>query len=147
MNAGFLTDKIKISVGLAYASGSADREGAVLDMKGWDGVLVIAQFGAIATGAVTSIKMQQGAAANLSDAADLAGTAQTVADDDDSKIKYIDLYQPRERYVRAVVDKDATNACAETVTYVQYRGLEVPAAAHGTGVAGEAHQSPAEGTA
>lgn len=147
MNAGYLSHNVKISVGLAYASGSADREGAVIDMKGWDGVLVIAQFGTIATGAVTSIKMQQGAAANLSDAADLAGTAQTIADDDDSKVKYIDVYQPRERYVRVVVDKDATNACAETVTYIQYRGREVPPSAHGTGVAGEAHLSPAEGTA
>lgn len=147
MMSGFLSEKIKITVGLAYASGTADRNGATLDMQGWDGVLMIFQFGTIATGAVTSIKAQQGAASNLSDAADLAGTAQTVADDDDSKVKYIDLWQPRERYVRCVVDKDTTNACAETVTYIQYRGQEVPPSAHGTGVAGEAHLSPAEGTA
>lgn len=141
-----LSENVKISVGLAYASGTADREGAVLDMKGWDGVLMIAQFGTIAAGAVTKLKAQQGAAANLSDAADLAGTSITIADDDDSKIKYLDLWQPRERYVRCVVDKDATNACAETVTYLQYRGKALPAT-HGTGVAGEAHLSPAEGTA
>lgn len=144
---GLLSQQTKISVGLAYASGSADREGAVLDMQGWDGVLVVAQFGTIATGAVTSIKMQSGTDATVTDAADLAGTAQTVADDYDGKVKYIDLYQPRERYVRVVVDKDATNACAETVTYIQYRGRELPVSAHGTGVAGEAHLSPAEGTA
>jgi hypothetical protein len=83
----------------------------------------------------------------MGDAADLAGTSVAIADDDDGKIKYIDVYQPRERYVSAVVDKDATNACAETVTYVQYRGKILPTAAHGTGVAGEAHLSPAEGTA
>lgn len=144
---GFLSQNIKISVALAYASGTADREGAVLDMAGWDGVLVIAQFGTIATGGTNSIKMQQGLLSNSTDMADLAGTKVTVADDDDSKIKYIDLYQPRERYVRVVVDKDTGNACAETVTYVQYKGLIQPVAAHGTGVAGEAHQSPAEGTA
>lgn len=141
-----LSQDAKISVGLAYGTGTADRNGATLDMKGWDGVLVIAQFGTIAAGAVTSIKMQQGAAADLSDAADLAGTSVTIADDDDSKIKYIDLFQPRERYVRVVVDKDATNACAETVTYIQYRGKLLPST-HGTGVAGEAHVAPAEGTA
>lgn len=142
-----LSQDIKISVGLAYASGTADRNGATLDMKGWDGVLMIAQFGTIAAGAVTSIKAQQGAASNLGDAADLVGTAITVADDADSGIKYIDLYRPRERYVRCVVDKDATNACAETVTYIQYRGKELPVAAHGSAVAGEAHNSVAEGTA
>lgn len=144
---GFLSEKTKISVGLAYASGTADRNGAVLDMRGWDGVLVIAQFGTIATGAVTSIKMQQGTDASVTDAADIVGSGITIADDDDGKIKYIDLWQPRERYVRCVVDKDATNACAETVTYIQYAGRELPVSAHGTGVAGEAHLSPAEGTA
>ncbi|MBU3736563.1 MAG: hypothetical protein FGM62_06250, partial [Methylobacterium sp.] len=68
---GFLSQNIKISVGLAYASGTADRTGEILDMAGWDGVLVVAQFGAIATGGTNAIKMQQGAAANMSDAADL----------------------------------------------------------------------------
>lgn len=144
---GFLSHHVKISVGLAYATGTADRTGAVIDMQGYDGVLMVFQFGTIAASAVTSIKAQQGAASNLSDAADLAGTAQAVADDADSKIKYIDLYQPRERYVRAYVDKDATNACAETVTYIQYRGRISPVVAHGTDVAGEAHRAPAEGTA
>ncbi len=142
-----LSQNIKLSVGLAYASGNADRNGATLDMQGWDGVLMIAQFGTIAAGAVTTIKAQQGAASNLSDAADLAGSAQSVADNDDSEVKYIDLYQPRERYVRVVVDKDGTNACAETVTYVQYRGKQLPVSAHGSGVEGEGHLSPAEGTA
>lgn len=141
-----LSENVKISVGLAYASGTADREGAVLDMKGWDGVLIIAQFATIAATAATKLKVQQGAVSAMSDAADLAGTSVTVADDDDGKIKYLDIWQPRERYLRAVVDKDATNACAETVTYIQYRGRFLPST-HGTGVSGEAHLSPAEGTA
>jgi hypothetical protein len=144
---GFLSQQTKISVGLAYASGTADRTGAVIDMMGWDGVLMIFNFATIAVGAVDSIKAQQGDAANLSDAADLAGTAQTIADDADGKAFFIDVYQPRKRYLRAYVDKDATNACAETVTYIQYRGRTGPTAAHGTGVAGEAFLCPAAGTA
>lgn len=142
-----LSQETKITVGLAYASGTADRNGATLDMQGWDGVMIIATIGTVAAGAVTSIKAQQGADSGLSDAADLAGTSVAIADDDDGEVKIIDVYQPRERYVRAVVDKDATNACAETVTYVQYRGRILPTAAHGSGVTVEAHLSPAEGTA
>jgi hypothetical protein len=142
-----MSQEIKITVGLVYASANADREGAVVDMQGWDGVLIVATLGTIAAGAVTAIKAQQGAASAMGDAADLAGTSVAIADDDDGKVKFIDVYQPRERYVRAVVDKDATNACAETVTYIQYRGKILPTAAHGTGVVGEAHLSPAEGTA
>lgn len=142
-----LSENTKISVGLAYASGTSDRNGATLDMQGWDGVLMVATFAAIAAGAVTSIKAQQGAAANLSDAADLSGTAQSVAADDDDELKFIDIWQPRERYVRIVVDKDAANACAESVLYMQYKGKIAPTAAHGAGIEGESHLAPAEGTA
>ncbi len=144
---GFLTDYTKISVGLAYATGTADREGAVLDMKGWDGVLMIVQLAAIEAAGTNSVKAQQGALSNGTDMADLEGTKQTIADDDDGEVVFIDLYQPRERYVRVYVDKDTSHACAETVTYLQYKGAIYPTAAQGTGVNGEQHLAPAEGTA
>lgn len=127
---------------------AADRSGAILDMNGFRGVLMCVKFGSIATGAVTSIKAQQGAAANLSDAADLEGTAIAVADDDDNQIFIIDLYEPTERYVRLVVDKDATNATAEMAWYVQYGARVRPTTPTVTNaVTYERHMSPAEGTA
>ena len=144
---GFISDNIKMSVGLAYASGTAAREGATLDMQGYDGVLAIVQFGAIEAAGTNSIKMQQGALSNATDMADLAGTSQSIADNYDGKVAYIDVYQPRERYVRVYVSKDGAKACAETVTYVQYKGQFAPTSAHGTGVTGEQFVSPAEGTA
>src|SRR5574343_575138 len=108
-----LSKDVKVSVGLAYATG---------------------------------IKPQQGSPSSPTEAADLEGTKQTIAGDYDGKIALIDIYQPRERYVRVVVDKDTTNACAETVTYIQYRGKHLPAT-HGSGVASEVFVSPGEGTA
>lgn len=141
-----LSQNAKITSALDYADGSADRNGATLDMKGYDGVLVVVHFAAIATSAVTTIKMQQGEESNLSDAADLEGTGQSVADDDDNEHYYIDLYQPTDRYVRVVVDKNAVNNSAESATYIQYRGTYNPTT-HATGVTGEFHLTPAEGTA
>ena len=141
-----LSQNVKITSALDYASGTADRNGATLDMKEFDGVLVVCKLATVAAGAVTSIKMQSGAASDMSDAADLTGTGVTIAADDDDEVKYIDLYQPRERYVRCVMDKDGSNACAESVLYIQYRGKSAPVT-QPTGVEGEAHQSPAEGTA
>lgn len=138
-----LANDVKITSALDYASAAADRNGATLDMEGWDGVLMIVKFAAIAAGAVTSIKAQQGAQSNMSDAADLAGTGQTVADTDDDKVFAIDLYRPQERYVRLVIDKDGTNAVAESAIYVQYRGRKLPLSNANT----EVHVSPAEGTA
>lgn len=128
------------------AAGTTDINGATLDMQGFDGVLMEITFGAITANAVTSIKAQQGAASNLSDAADLAGSAQTIADDADEKTFYIDLYRPAERYVRLVVDRGTQNAVVASATYIQYGANKVPVT-HGSNVSGELHISPSEGTA
>ena len=130
------------------AAGVSDINGATLDMSGFEGVLIAVRFGAITTGALTSIKAQQGAASDMSDAADLEGTAQTVADNDDEEEFLIDIYKPRERYVRVVVDRGTQNAVVAGATYTQYGPIRKgPIASHGTGVNVESHVSPAEGTA
>lgn len=138
----------KVTTALDYASGSADRNGVTLDMLGFEGVLMIVKFAAIATGAVTHIKAQQGAASGMGDAADLAGTRQNVADDDDNQIFMIDLFKPTERYVRLFVDKDASNATAESAVYIQYGAHKLPVSNNvADAVTTELHVSPAEGTA
>ena len=143
-----LSENVKVTTALDYASGSADRNGATLDMQGYEGVLMIVKLAAVATGAVTSIKAQQDSASGMGTAADLAGTGQTIADDDDNQVFIIDLYQPQERYVRLVVDKDGTNAVAESAIYVQYGPRSLPVSNNVTdAVTTEKHISPAEGTA
>jgi len=127
-------------------AGTTDINGATLDMSGFEGVLIVVTMGAITATAVTSIKAQQGADSGLSDAADLAGTAQTIADSDDDKVFYIDLFRPAERYVRVVVDRGTANAVVASAEYLQYGPREAPIT-HATGVSGETHVSPAEGTA
>lgn len=144
-----LSKNVKISSAItptAGAAGTTDIEGTALDMQGFEGVLMVCTFGAITTNAVTSIKAQQGAAAALGDAADLLGTAQTIADDDDGETFYIDLYQPEERYVRLYVDRATQNAVVANALYIQYGAREAPVT-QGTGVSGELHIGPAEGTA
>jgi hypothetical protein len=107
---------------------------------------MVVTMGAITAGAVTSIKAQQGAAPAMGDAADLAGTGQAIADSDDEKVFYIDVYQPAERYVRLVVDRGTQNAVVASAEYLQYEPRKAPVA-HAAGVLGELHVSPAEGTA
>lgn len=144
-----LAKNTKVSIAVAPASGVAgtsDINGATLDMSGFEGVLMVVTFGAITGSAVTSIKAQQGADSGLSDAADLAGTAQTIADTDDEKTFYIDLHKPQERYVRLVVDRGTQNAVVASAHYIQYGAHTMPTT-HGTNVSGETHISPAEGTA
>lgn len=139
---------LKFTTALTYATGTADREGAVIDMKGFEGVIMAVQLLAVATGGANSIKAQQGAAAAMGDAADLEGTKITIADDDDNQLFVIDVYKPQERYVRLYVDKDASNACAESAMYIQYGAGSKPVIQNVTDkVTYERHVSPAEGTA
>lgn len=143
-----LSEKIKVVSALDYASGTVSRNGAALDTQGWNGVLAIYKFGAIASSAVTSIKWQQGEASNLSDGADLLGTGIAVAADDDNQIFVGDLFMPNERYVRTVITKDGANASAESAVYVLYGPKNVPNTLSVTDlVTAEQHNSPAEGTA
>lgn len=139
-----ITQAVTVTAG---AAGTSAINGATLDMLGYEGVLMVVTMGAITATAVTSIKAQQGAASDLSDAADLEGTAQTIADDDDELTFYIDLYRPKERYVRLVVSRGTANAVVASAEYIQYGARKSPTAAHGSNVSGESHVSPAEGTA
>lgn len=145
-----LIDGVKISRAVTVTAGAAattDIEGAALDMQNFEGVLIKVTMGAIVTNAVTSIKAQQGDASDLSDAADLLGTAQTIADDDDEKVFYINLHKPEKRYVRLYVDRATQNATVASAEYFQYGSRTLPVASQGANVSGESFVSPAEGTA
>jgi hypothetical protein len=143
-----LSAAAKVTTALDYASANADRTGAILDMKGFEGVMMVVKFATIAGGAATSIKAQQDDAVGGGTMADLEGTAQTVADNDDDQIFIIDLVKPRKRYVRLYIDKDGANATAESAIYIQYGAREEPVVQTVTNaVTYERHVSPAEGTA
>ena len=116
----------KVVPALPPATGSADRNGVIVDTKGFVGVAFLVHFGTIAAGAVTSIKLEGGSQSDLSDAADLSGTTQTVADDDDDKAFVIDVSHPKHRYVRLVVDKDASNDTTESAFCLLYNGKDEP---------------------
>ena len=137
---------IKIQPVLDYASGTASRNSDIVDTLGFGGVCFVVHFGAIASSGTNSIKAQQGADAALGDAADLEGTSQSVADSFDDKVKYIDIPNPRERYLRLVVSKDGSKACAESAIAYLYNPKIEPVT-HAADVAGEFHHAPPEGTA
>lgn len=144
-----MSEDVKVSIAIAPAAGVAattDIAGAECDMAGYDGVLMMVTFGTITGSAVTSIKAQQDTATGMASAADLEGTGQTIADTDDEETFYIDLYRPTERFVRLYVDRATQNAVVACAHYIQYRGRSAPST-HGSGVSGEAHKTPDEGTA
>jgi len=147
---GELLKNVKVSQAItptAGAAGATDIEGTTIDMQGFEGVLMIVTFGAITAGAVTAITAQQGSASDGSDCTNLAGTGQTVADDDDGQIFVIDLYKPTDRYVRLHVDRATQNAVVASAEYIQYGARVAPVTSASATVNVESHVSPAEGTA
>jgi len=138
-----LTQAVTVTDG---AAGSTNINGATLDMSGAEGVQMIVQFGVIVASGVQSIKAQQGDQSDGSDMSDLLGTGQTVADTDDEKTFYIDLYRPEKRFVRLVVLRATQNATLSAI-YQQYGAMKKPVTHEATVIVGEQHSSPAEGTA
>ncbi len=126
---------------------AADNEtltGAVVDTRGYKGVAfyVVALQGEALS---FSIKAQQGAAANMSDAADLLGSSvafTTGASADGMAL--LEIKEPQERYVRAlVIVPDAAAATPVSCIAVLYGGDVLPE----SNTNAELHVAPAEGTA
>lgn len=129
----------------AGAAGTTAIEGSVIDFAGYDGALIIVNTGPIVANAVTSIKFQHGAASDLADATDVAGTSQTIADDDDNEVFYIDVSRPTKRYGRVYVSRATQNATV-VATAVLY-GSPLSPVTQATGVNGETHVGKISGTA
>jgi hypothetical protein len=126
----------------AAVSAGTDVESDVIDMSGFDGVMF---FGSIGTAnAANFANAQQGKLANGTDMADLTGTKVVPGDDGDSFL--IDVYLPRERYVRCLVDRGGANTATGDIYALQYGPSKRPTS-HGSTIDAETHASPAEGTA
>lgn len=126
------------------AAGTSAINGSSVDMSGFEEVTFVVPFGAIVSGAATSIKAQ--GSNDNSTFTDLEGTSQTIADTDDNKTFYINVVKPTYRYVRPVVSRATQNATVGGVVAIQSDARSIPVS-HGTNVSGELHVSPAAGTA
>lgn len=117
--------------GAAVGAGSSiDNDGSVIDTAGYEGCLFIAPLtDSVATG-VATLTIEQGAAANLSDAAALEGASATAtsAENDDLNNKYliVDVYRPRERYLRGVRTSATANIAYGVMTAVLYGARKRP---------------------
>lgn len=148
LSSNISTQRLKVD-GTNYtgAAGTTDLTSEAVDTSDCDGVRFTIGFGAITSGAVTSVKARQGAASNMSDGADLEGSAITIADTDDNKVAVIDIYRPRERYVDIVTDRGTQNAVVDFLIVEKYGMRKLPPTEGSMVVSTEKHASPAEGTA
>ncbi|MFO8012120.1 MAG: hypothetical protein R6X20_02325 [Phycisphaerae bacterium] len=136
-----LLENVKVTLVKAQqTSAGTDVESDSVDMEGFEGVVFLAK---IATAnAANFLKAQQSSDDGSSDAfADLEGTKVVPGDDGDQA--KLDIYRPRERYVRAVIDRGGASTATGDIYAVQYGARKAPIANDDA----ETHVSPAEGTA
>lgn len=144
-----LSDELKVTrVINAVAAGTDDTtDGTILDMQGFRGVVFIADFGTIATGAVTDIRARGGDLANGSDMADLVSTKVSITDAQDNKVLVLDVSEPAYRYIRVRVTRRTANATVDGVVALQYAPSKMPTTNAASVAAAEIHVSPAQGSA
>lgn len=147
-----LNQDVKITrVANAAVSAETDINSSVLDMSGFEGVLFIALAGAVAASGTFKLKAQQDTKLAFDDdPQDLLGTlvGAGLVDADDNKGLALDIFRPREQFVRAVVTRVGTGGSAlDSIVAIQYGPRKAPTVHDGTIKLSEQHQSPAEGTA
>lgn len=138
-----LSKNVKITPVMAYSADiSGSTNGTEVDMQDFEGVMFVG--GALGTvNAGNYYKVQQDTATGMASAADLTGTKITPGDNGDSIC--LDVYRPRERFVRIVLVGGAAST-GGAVYAIQYGPKKMPTS-HASTVDTETHISPAEGTA
>ena len=150
LGSGNLSENVKLTrVSNAVAAGTSTINSSSVDMKEFTGCRFIVGFGTITAGAVTSINVETSNDDGSADSwTELAGTGVTIADSEGSKISFVDIYKPRERYLRCTVERATQNAVVDFIIAEQYApSIAGTTDDSSTVVTGEVHVSPAEGTA
>jgi hypothetical protein len=118
-----LTTSVKpIRVANATSAGSTAVNTSFVDCLNADGVRFVALLGALTVNQVTSMKLQGATLANGADVADLLAsetgtviTTTAMADGDTNKTLVVEVYKPKVRYIRAVVNRATANAVIDGV--------------------------------
>jgi len=129
------------------AAGTSALTSDIVDTRGFYGIVFKIAFGTITSGAVTSFKVQQGNIANMSDAEDIAGSAQTVLDTNDNKIFISSFMRPYKRYLRLVTSRATQNAVVDYLEVILYAPADVFVTQDATVAGYEQFNGSAAGTA
>lgn len=126
-----LTKNVKISrVSAAASAAQTAIESDILNMAGFDGVLFVALLGDVTTGSVLGLGAEQNDVNNGTGMAALTGSAAFTAgaSDADSKVLVLDVYKPRQQFVRAKLTRTTANAVVDGIIAIQYGAKSVPTA-------------------
>ena len=108
----------------------------------------IVSFGAIVTGAATTVKAQSSSDDGSGDAYDdIAGSAVTVADTYDGKLVLLNVSEPDEQYVRCIVTRATQNATVNSIVAILHSPKQRPVTQDSNIAASKSILSAIKGTA
>lgn len=111
------------------AAGTADTlNGDILDLQGFDSVVLIAALGDVTNTAVATLKAYCGDNSALSDGVYKTATATITADatSADNKLLILDIVKPGKRYVRADLVRATANIVVDAVVALRYNAKTLP---------------------
>ena len=131
------------------AGSSIDNDSAIVDTQGYDGVLFVTTITDSVDTGVATMTVEQNTANSASGMAALAGavaTATSGANDDlNGKVLMVDVYRPRERYLRVNRASATANIAYGECHAILYKGIKQPVSQASADVADSAVvTSPAE---
>jgi hypothetical protein len=142
---GYLSDCVKITKIKDHSSANTTAiTSDAVDMAGYDGALFLTSYGTAASDNIAKLQ-QSSDDGGSDDYSDLEGTGTTSGSSDEDI--FIDINRPTKRYLKLVAAR-GTSSTLESIWVIQYKARSLPIDNTTTGtIAGEQHNSPAEGTA
>lgn len=107
------------------AAGVTELDGAVIDMAGYEGCLIVVKLGDVTDTATLALKAMVGDQSGGGDMADLTGattgTLTAGATNFDGKFLFLDVVKPvNKRYLKGYLTRDVANSVIESFMYFRY---------------------------
>src|SRR6266567_9534678 len=121
-----LADSTLIAIDIASQIASANVNGAVIDMQGWDGCCYTFNLGAMTASATFDARIVSSANANMSGATNITNAAitQVLAASGNTNSYHIDVWRPTNRYIRSATQPATANTTFSSVA-IRYRATGI----------------------
>lgn len=105
---------------LTLASGTADRNGTIVDCLNYQAIRVIIFVGTVDASGACTYKLQEGDVSDMSDGTYVTDCQRAITDADDGLIIELDHTLVTHRYYRVVADKNGAANVQEEAAYELY---------------------------
>ncbi len=122
-----LSENVKIVHCLgAVAAGTTNQTGSEIDMQGYDGVVFVADIGALTATQVTALEAQGSNTSGSEAAFTTPAVTAPMADADSNKVLVLDIFRPVTRYLKPTVLRGTANAVINCVIAILYNVDHAP---------------------